>query len=80
MGSSVCSTNRLMSPKRWISQRGLISGGADKQVHFWGPNRLLLGQHQGEIRCLALHHQWLAAAGQDGQIAIYPWPHNPVIY
>jgi WD40 repeat protein len=55
------------------NQGGLVSGSGDKRVHLWGPTPRLLGQAQGEIRCLALSPDWIAAAGQDGQIGIYSW-------
>ena len=52
--------------------RGLVSGSGDKRVQFWGQPPSLLGQHEGEVRCLALGPHWVAASGQDGQIRLHP--------
>ncbi|MFN8614120.1 MAG: serine/threonine-protein kinase [Vulcanimicrobiota bacterium] len=50
--------------------RGVVSGGGDKLVRT---SDGVLGQHGGEVRCLALGPDWVAAAGQDGQVRLHPW-------
>lgn len=51
--------------------RGVVSGSGDKLVR--GPAGVI-GEHAGEIRCLALGPDWVAAGGQDGQVRLHRWP------
>lgn len=50
--------------------RGFVSAGGDKLVRT---SDGVLGQHGGEVRCLALGPDWVVAAGQDGQVRLHPW-------
>jgi len=59
----------------WADQNGLFSADGAKKVLWWsaqGPR--LLGEHTGEVRCLAPAIGGLAAAGQDGQIRLHSLP------
>jgi len=61
----------------WVDQKGLFSADGAKQVRWWsaqGPR--LLGEHTGEVRCLAPAAGGLAAAGQDGQIRLHSLAEN----
>lgn len=52
---------------------GLVSADGAKQVTRWnGRGATLLGEHRGEVRCLAAVGERVAAAGQDGQIRLHP--------
>lgn len=50
--------------------RGVVSAGGDKLVRTLDG---VIGEHGGEVRCLALGPDWIAAGGQDGQVRLHTW-------
>ena len=57
--------------------RGVLTAGGDKSVCLWqidGSRQRVLGQHGGEVRALAFSASWVASAGQDCQVRLWPWP------